>query len=128
MSCCWTATLYDQSDGRTPQPLSRPGSMFAPTNWLEPNSTLLMPPHSPLAAGLVSTQSGVKLLFASAHVRVTLGLPNAAAAPPGMRSDGLALDARLPTLAPWRYLPALAFSAVLPVPNTSYAAPTRGVM
>src|SRR5690349_6655192 len=136
MSCCWTDALNDQSDGRTPHPLSRPGSMFAPTKLLEPNAVLLIAPQVsmlPVVAGLCAftfcrLQSTWKLPFVSAHVRVTFGLPNAAAAPPGIRSDGLAFDTRLPTLAPCRYLPALTFTAVLPVPKTSYAAPKRGVM
>ncbi len=110
--------------------------MFAPTKLLDPNATLLIPPQVsmlPVVVGLCAPvfrrlQSGTKLLLLSAHVRVTFGLPNAAAAPPGMRSDGLAPDTRLPTLAPWRYLPTLTLTAVLPVPKTSYAAPKRGVM
>src|SRR5439155_11631563 len=48
--------------------------------------------------------------------------------PPGIRSAGFAVYARLLTLAPCRYLPRLTLSAVLPVPNTSNAAPMRGVM
>src|SRR5262245_7711660 len=73
-------------------------------------------------------QSTTKLWLLSVHVRVTFGLPNAAAVPPGIRSEGFAPETRLPTLAPCRYLPTLTLSAVLPVPNTSYAAPMRGVM
>src|SRR5262249_62309774 len=80
------------------------------------------------ANGFVRLQSGVKLPLLSVHVRITFGLPNAAALPPGMRSDGFALGTRLPTLAPCRYLPRLSFSDVLPLPKTSYAAPMRGVM
>src|SRR5262249_21800741 len=136
MICCCTEALNDQSDGRTPQPLSRPGSMFAPTKLLEPNAVLLIAPHVsmlPVVAGLCAftlsrLQSGMKLLLVSVHVRVTFGLPNAAAAPPGIRSDGFALETRLPTLAPCRYLPVLTLTAVLPLPKTSYAAPKRGVM
>src|SRR6266853_6007463 len=108
MICCWTDALNDQSEGRTPHPLRKPGSRFAPTNWFDPNSTLLMPPQVsmlPVVVGLWAPtfcrlQSGIKLPLVSVHVRVTFGLPNAAAAPPGIRSDGLAFDARLPTLAP----------------------------
>src|SRR5690349_22637359 len=103
--------------------------MFAPTKLLLPNSALLMAPHESIdgsigvtptrfcAPGFVRSQSGTKLRLASTHVRVTDGLANAAAVPPGMRSDGLALGSRLPTLAPCRYLPTFAFSAVLPLPN-----------
>src|ERR1700730_3440634 len=80
------------------------------------------------ANGFVRLQSGTKLPLVSVHVRVADGLPNVAAAPPGMRSDGFAPDTRLPTLAPCSYLPPLTLSAVLPLPKTSYAAPIRGVM
>src|SRR5580765_3174330 len=136
MICCCTETPYDQSDGRTPQPLTTPGSKFAPTKLLDPNDTLLTLPQVsmlPVVVGLCAftfcrLQSTMKLPLLSVQLRVTFGLPNAAAAPPGMRSDGFAFASRLPTLAPCRYLPALTLSAVLPVPKTSYAAPTRGVM
>src|ERR1041385_7877609 len=125
MSCCCTDTLYDQSDGRTPQPLSTPGSKFAPTKLLDPNAVLLMAPHVSMlpvvvglcAAGFCRLQSATKLLLLSVQLRVTFGLPNAAAEPPGIRSDGFALGRRVPTLAPWRYFPALTLSAVLPLPN-----------
>src|SRR5712671_2575044 len=136
MICCCTDTPNDQSDGRTPQPLSTPGSKLAPTNWFEPNATLLTTPQVsmlPVVAGLCGfgfcrLQSGTLFPLVSVHARVTFGLANAARAPPGMRSDGFEFAARLPTLAPCRYLPMLTFRAVLPVPKTSYAAPKRGVM
>src|SRR5689334_12292981 len=72
-SCCWIDTPYDQSDGRTPHPLTTPGSMFAPTRLLLPNSALLMAPHESIdgsigvtptrfcAPGFVRSQSGTKL-------------------------------------------------------------------
>src|SRR5205823_10024851 len=108
MICCWTDTPYDQSEGRTPQPLSTPGSKFAPTNWFDPNATLLTTPQVsmlPVVAGLCGfgfcrLQSGTKLPLVSDHERVTAGFANPAAAPPGMRSDGFAFATRLPTLAP----------------------------
>ena len=71
------------------------------------------------ANGFVRSQSGTKLPLVSVHVRITDGLPNAAAVPPGIRSDGFAFASRLPTLAPCRYLPRLTFSAVLPLPKRS---------
>ena len=43
------------------------------------------------------------------------------------RSAGFAVYARLLTLAPCRYLPTFTLSDVFPFPNTSYAAPRRGV-
>src|SRR5690242_12366339 len=102
--------------------------MFAPTNWLEPNNGLLIAPHESIvgsigvpptrfcAPGFGRLQLGAKSWLASIQVRVTDGFANAAAAPPGIRSDGFAFESRLPTLAPCRYLPRLTFSAVLPVP------------
>src|SRR5580700_9508406 len=105
-------------------------------NWFDPNRRLLIWPQVSMlpvvaglcASGFVRLQSGTKLPLVSAHVRLTDGLANDARAPPGMRSDGFAPGARLPTLAPCRYLPPLTLSAVLPLPKTSNAAPMRGVM
>src|SRR5262245_42898212 len=119
-----------------PHPWVSCGSMVAPMNWFEPNCRLLIWPQVSMlpvvvglcASGFARSQSGMKLLLASVHVRFTDGLANPAAAPPGIRSDGLACESRLPTLAPCRYLPTLTFSAVFPLPSTSYAAPIRGVM
>src|SRR5215218_6364456 len=79
------------------------------------------------ASGFDRSQSGMKLLLVSVQLRVTEGLAKPAAAPPGTRNDGFALGNRLPTLAPCRYLPRFTFTAVLPLPNRSYAAPIRGV-
>src|SRR5580704_4904732 len=79
------------------------------------------PPDARLscASGLLRLQSGVKFLFASVQVRVT---------EVAMRDSGLvsAPVIELPSAAA-RYLPTLTFSEVLPLPNTSYAAPNRGV-
>src|ERR1700755_1160887 len=100
---------------------------------LDPKAGLLTTPHSPFGSGFVRSHSGAKFaplgVRVVVHERFTDGLlnPNVRLAP-GIRIDGFAPEARLPTLAPCRYLPALTLSAVLPLPNRSYAAPTRGVM
>src|SRR5216117_2781059 len=96
-------------------------------SWLEPNSRVSICPHSPLRSGFVRLQSGTRFWLVSPHERLVDGgkMPPP---PPGIRSAGFAVYARLLTLAPCRYFPRLTFSAVLPVPNTSYAAPIRGVM
>ena len=77
-------------------------------------------------AGFRRSQSGAKLLF-SVHDRVTLKGENGPPLP-GARRVGFELAQLFDTPAPSRYLPMLALTAVLPLPNTSHDAPTRGVM
>src|SRR5947199_10633152 len=79
------------------------------------------------ASGLVRLQSGMKLPLRAVHERL-VGGGKMPPPPPGIRTAGFAVYARLLTLAPCRYLPRLTLSAVLPVPNTSNAAAMRGVM
>src|SRR6185436_16777033 len=66
-------------------------------------------------------QSTWKLLFASVHVRWPLDVVR--------RFSGLVVEPviELPSAAA-RYLPTFTFSAVLPLPKTSYATPPRGEM
>src|SRR5712692_1231860 len=78
------------------------------------------PPDARLscAAELVRSQSGMKLRFPSVHARVVWVTVLAA----GLAAAAIWSDARL-----CRYLLTLTFSAVLPLPNKSYTAPTCGV-
>src|SRR6266536_5969445 len=118
----------DQSDGRTPHPLSRPGSIWF-VNWVEPNAALSIGPHSPLASGLCRLQSGLRLKFESVQLRATHGFVKPSAPnkhrpvvdsplPNGIRNAGFAPYPRLLTLAPCRYFPRFTLSEVLPLPNT----------
>src|SRR5437879_6232622 len=73
-------------------------------------------PHSPLARLLPRLPSRTKFPFVSFHVRAAL-----------TACDGIGLlDSG--TSVPWpiEYLPHETLTAVLPLPNRSYAAPTRG--
>src|SRR5665213_719971 len=87
---------------------------------------LICPQKSPpdarrsCADGLLKLQSGAKFLLVSVHVLVT---------DVEMRESGFvsAPVIELPSAAA-RYLPTFTFTDVLPLPNTSYAAPKRGVM
>src|SRR6185503_11243080 len=83
----------------------------------KPNRAVDSGPHSPLAAGSTRSQSGTKLALVSAHVRLALFTCWFA---------GCQSCARLaPTSVTYR--PSVAFTAVLPLPNRSYAAPSRGL-
>src|SRR5438046_1569105 len=93
------------------------GSKVAPGAAV-PKFAFAMAPHSPLAAGLVMTQSGTKFLLASAHERVVVTT---------IRLTGLRPAAMPVAESPCTYLLRVAFSAVFPLPKRSYAAPRRGV-
>src|SRR4030095_9265780 len=120
-----------QSDGRTPHPENSAGSNTEPISWVLPNRKSvelqksipsLTPPidarEVPCAFRFVNTHWGMKSPLSSSQVRATDGgkIPPP---PPTIRSAGLALYARLLTLAPCRYLPRFTFSAVLPLPKRS---------
>src|SRR5438128_827297 len=75
-------------------------------------------PHSPLAATLERSQSGMKFPFVSVHLRLAL-----------LTAETIGLIKSLyPVVTACTYRPTLAFTAVLPVPNRSKATPTRGLM
>src|SRR3989442_13194363 len=104
-----------QLNPRTPQPCNRSGShlVIEPT---VPSARFDSAPHSPLASTLDRLQSGAKLPLASDHVRfavVTIALTGLSA-----RATDVPTDCT--------YRPSDALSAVLPLPNRSYAAPSRG--
>src|SRR5262245_54301504 len=82
-----------------------------------PNKALLIAAHSPFAAKFVRSQSGTKLPFTSFQVRDAFDT-TAAAGCSASRYVVLMLDT---------YRPNEPLIAVLPLPNTSYAAPMRGV-
>src|SRR6478752_1348887 len=85
---------------------------------LFPKFTLLTRPHSPLTLMLAKSHSGTKLLFLSVHDRVAFS---------AMFAAGFASRVNDVRFGPSRYLPMLALTAVLPLPNRSYAPPMRGV-
>src|SRR5689334_7167985 len=85
---------------------------------LLPKLTLLTRPHSPLALMLAKSHCGVKSRLASVHDRVAFN---------AMFAAGFASRVNDVRFGPSRYLPMLALSAVLPLPNRSNAPPTRGV-
>src|SRR5215813_4339895 len=114
-----------QSYGRMAQPFRIAGSYVLLKTGFAKFRLLICPQKSPpegrksCASGLLRSQSGLKFLFASVHVRVT---------EVEMRDSGLvnAPVIELPSAAA-RYLPMLNFTDVLPLPKTSYARPNRGV-
>jgi hypothetical protein len=69
-------------------------------------------------SGLLRSQFGTKSWFASPHERDAL-LTEVII---GFTAPAISV------VMPWRYLPALTFSAVFPLPKRSYDAPRRGVM
>src|SRR5665213_2920039 len=75
-------------------------------------------PHSPFALMFVKSHCGVKSLLVSVHDRVALS---------AMFAAGLASRVNDVRFGPSRYLPMLALTAVLPLPNRSKAPPARGV-
>src|SRR6185312_7809037 len=115
--CCWTLAPKPQSPGRTPQPPTSFGSRSL-VNALVPDPVLPWP-HSPLAAWFSRSQLGTKSRFVSVQVRAEV---------PCRRPLGRSVAYARPFWAAWRYLPALTLIDVLPLPNTSIARPTRGVM
>src|SRR5215467_1389666 len=69
-SCCSDAETC-QVYVRLPHPVSTSSAYVVPGTTV-PNRLFEMAPHSPFAAGLVNTQSGVKLRFPSIHERDVL--------------------------------------------------------
>jgi hypothetical protein len=98
--------------------VSRSGSNDA-LGSARPKFVLATPRHSPLGARFVRSQSATKSPSESVHVRVVL----LTCVLTGFGSCAMLFK-------PWpaRYLFTLTFTAVRPVPNTSYTAPIRGVM
>src|SRR4051812_1286537 len=103
-----------QFHGRTLTPLSVAGSCCVRGMAL-PNVGVTHALHSPLAAGFSRLQSGMLLRFAS----VTLIAVLVANAAPGFNASAVAI------VSPATPRAAETFSAVLPSPNRSYAAPKR---
>src|SRR4051812_16867427 len=116
-SCCWTPVENSQFQGRLFQPFSVAGSCCVSGIAL-PNVGVSHPPHSPLATGVRRLQSGVLLPFLS----VTLIAVAVANADPGFSNAAVAI------VSPATPRAAENLIAVLPVPNTSYAAPNLGLM
>src|SRR5437773_1405723 len=83
-----------------------------------PKSGFWTPAHSPFAPRLTKSHCGRKSPFKSLHTRVVLVR---------VLRAGLARPAKVLMFGPSRYLPMLAFTAVLLLPNKSYAPPSRGL-
>ena len=81
-----------------------------------PKFRLSKGPHSPFAAGLRRSQSGMKFWFVSFHVRLTLFTDVLI----GLFALGIVV-AVIST-----YRPTDTFRAVCPLPNRSYDTPRRG--
>src|SRR5262245_57387230 len=113
-SCC-TLPVICHVDGRTCHPWRKP-SEYEVIRRVRPNAGFSMAPHSALAVGSARLQSGLKLRLLSVHVRAVL-----------VEIAEIGLFARAVTLGSQvTYRPTVPFTAVLPLPNRSYAAPSRG--
>src|SRR6185503_16457886 len=116
-SCCTLAT-NSQLYGRTCQPISVPGSrvVFGVTKL--PRSVLDHGPHCPFAAGFIRSQAGTRVSIVAPVIVLVMLV--------AMKLAGAWLVAVCaPSCATPRV--ALNFTAVLPVPNRSYDAPSRGL-
>src|SRR5215468_3612011 len=106
-----------QSYGRRPQPFKIAGSYVLLKIGLAKFRLLICPQRSPpdvrksWTSGLLRSQSGLKFLFPSVHVRLT----DVAILESGFVSAPVI---ELPSAAA-RYLPTLTFTDVLPLPKTS---------
>src|SRR6185436_2510891 len=112
-SSCWTLVENSQLSGRALQPARVAGSNTVLGRGC-PKLRSEIRPHSPLACGSRMLQSGVKSRSASVQDLVTVVAR---------------LEAGLPVVGAVArtYRPIPTLSAVFPVPNRSYEAPTRGV-
>src|ERR1044071_5371493 len=115
-SCC-TPAENSQFHGRTFQPESVAGSCCVRGMAL-PKVGVTHALHSPFASGFSRLQSGMLLRFES----VTLMAVLVANAAPGLSASAVAI------VSPATPRAADTFTAVLPLPNRSYAAPKRGLM
>ena len=124
---CWMPALRSQLYSRTFQPLRTLGSYVWKTTDL-PKFWLAQAPHSPLTAGVIRSQSGVKLprrgsptgKVRSFQLRFVLV---------ATRDAGCWSNPYAPyQLSAVGYRPRLNLSDVLPLPDRSYAAPNRGLM
>src|SRR5215470_3277842 len=108
-----------QFHGRLFQPLSVAGSCDVSGTAL-PKVGVSHGPHSPLVKGFSRLQSGMLLWFESVTLMAVL-VANAVTEP-GLRAAAVAI------VSPATPRAAETFSAVLPLPKRSYAAPNRGLM
>src|SRR5262245_42323599 len=83
-----------------------------------PSVLSFIAPHSPFFSVFDSTQSGTKSLSESVQERVVLMVVRMI----GFRSRSVLVAEKASM-----YFPMLNLNAVFPLPNTSYATPTRGV-
>src|SRR5436309_10771103 len=125
VSSCWNPVENSQFHGRTPHPLSVLGSCWA-IGIVPPKPAVSHGPHSPFAAGSNRSQSGTLFKrrgsptgYVSSFTFRAVFVARATA--------GWSLSALLiPSCSTPRA--ALAFKAVLPLPNRSYDTPKRGLI
>src|SRR5262245_44917305 len=115
MSSCWTPAVNSQFHGRMFHPRSVLASCVVVGTVL-PKPVVNQGPHSPLATEVVRSHSGMPLRFRSVTVRATLV---------EIATAGFSASA---VFSPSCTTPraAEALTAVLPLPNRSYDAPTLG--
>src|SRR6185295_19620851 len=106
-----------QFHGRTPRPFKVAGSFWVPGTAL-PKVLVSHGPHSPFNWPLNRSQSGTWFRLLSVTVRAVLVMRLTA----GFRASAVARDSCATPRA------RLAFKAVLPLPNTSYDTPARGLI
>src|SRR5215475_11969565 len=116
---CWMPAENSQFHGRLFQPLSVAGSCCVSGTAL-PKVGVSHGPHSPLATGFWKLHCGMLSWLAS--VTLIAVLVANAVTDPGLRAAAVAI------VSPATPRAADTFSAVLPLPNRSYAAPNRGLM
>src|SRR5687767_15913453 len=105
-----------QSEGLTPQPRRISVLIVAPWSGL-PKVGDSHGPHSPLVAGFIKSQSGTKSPSASFQFLLVDRWNRVVCA-------GLLMVYRSQRLVLSRYFPRLTLTDVVPLPKTSYAAPT----
>src|SRR5262245_48482370 len=119
ISSCCTLVENSQLYGRLPQP-KRVSRLNCAMDVSVPNGCRYAE-HSPLATELIMSQSGLKLPrrgSPTGYVRSSQFLVVVVLTPAGLPIvNSVSM-----------YLPRLALTAVLPLPNRSYEAPSRGVM
>src|SRR6266545_4115921 len=120
-SSCDIVTLLCQLYGRTPKPSRNAGS-YRRTMTDLPNVVLVMAPHSPLAARFLRSHCGIRSLAMPPPAPLSVHVRDADAVNPACGFLALAIV----VISEMAYRPTATLSAVLPLPNTSKAAPSRG--
>src|SRR5262245_29519773 len=123
VSSCWKPVENSQFHGRTPQPLSVFGSCRV-VGSLSPNPLVSHAPHSPFARGSRRSQSGTLFSRRGSPTGNVISLTVLATFVERATAGWMLSAVLIPSCATPRV--ALAFTAVLPLPNKSYDTPIRG--